>query len=234
MNERNSFVLYLDYCNHIERLTLKQRGILLTAIFSHVQGDEKPLMDAVTSMAFSFISSQLDRDKEKWEETRRVRAEAGKKGGAVSGQKRKQTKQMLNLLETSKQKEANEAVNVTVTDTVTVNVTDIVNETVTVTEKENNADKPPSHSNSSRFIPPTVDEVKAYCVERGNKIDPQYFVDFYASKGWKIGKEKMKDWKASVRTWEKRNEEQRKTNSRDAIKTDADYESEDDFFAGFD
>jgi hypothetical protein len=102
-------------------------------------------------------------------------------------------------------------------------------------EKDNkDADKPPSHSNSTRFIPPSVDEVKAYCIERGNKIDPQYFVDFYASKGWKVGKEKMKDWKASVRTWEKRNAEQRKANSRDAIKTDADYESEDDFFAGFD
>lgn len=100
-------------------------------------------------------------------------------------------------------------------------------------EKEyRDADKPPSHSVSSRFIPPSVDEVKAYCVERGNGIDPQHFVDFYASKGWMVGKDEMKDWKASVRTWEKRNEEQRKTNSRDAIKTDADYESEDDFFAG--
>lgn len=196
MNERNSFVLYLDYWNHIERLSLKQRGILMTAIFSHAQDNEKPEMDAVTSMAFSFISSQLDRDRDKWEETRRVRVEAGKKGGAVSGQKRKQTKQMLNLLETSEQSESNEAVNVTVTDTVTVNGT------VTVNEKNKTADKSPSHSNSSRFIPPSVDQVKAYCIDRGNKIDPQVFVDFYTSKGWKVGKEKMKDWKAAVRTWE--------------------------------
>lgn len=52
------------------------------------------------------------------------------------------------------------------------------------------------------FIPPTVEEVGAYCTERGNSVDPEAFVDFYASKGWMIGKNKMKDWKAAVRTWE--------------------------------
>lgn len=55
-----------------------------------------------------------------------------------------------------------------------------------------------------RFTPPTVDEVTAYCGERNNRIDPQTFVDFYASKGWVVGKSKMKDWKAAIRTWEKR------------------------------
>ena len=55
-----------------------------------------------------------------------------------------------------------------------------------------------------RFTPPTVDEVAAYCGERNNRIDPKTFVDFYASKGWVVGKSKMKDWKAAVRTWEKR------------------------------
>ena len=54
------------------------------------------------------------------------------------------------------------------------------------------------------FKPPTVDEVRAYCTERNNKIDPQAFIDFYESKGWMIGANKMKDWKAAVRTWEKR------------------------------
>ena len=51
---------------------------------------------------------------------------------------------------------------------------------------------------------PTVEEVAEYCRERKNNISPEAFVDFYDSKGWKIGKEPMKDWKASVRTWEKR------------------------------
>ena len=57
---------------------------------------------------------------------------------------------------------------------------------------------------SSRFVKPTVEEVAQYCKERGNGINAQYFIDFYDSKGWTIGKSKMKDWKAAVRTWESR------------------------------
>lgn len=55
-----------------------------------------------------------------------------------------------------------------------------------------------------RFTAPTVEEVQAYCIERGNSVDPNQFVDFYTSKGWKVGKNPMKDWKAAVRTWEQR------------------------------
>lgn len=61
-----------------------------------------------------------------------------------------------------------------------------------------------SRTESKKFQPPTVDEVKSYCQERGNSVDPEAFCDFYTSKGWKVGKNPMKDWKAAVRTWEKR------------------------------
>lgn len=52
-------------------------------------------------------------------------------------------------------------------------------------------------------IPPTTEEVRAYCLERGNAVDVETFMNFYESKGWYIGKNKMKDWKAAVRTWER-------------------------------
>ena len=58
-----------------------------------------------------------------------------------------------------------------------------------------------------RFLPPTIEEVRAYCEERGNGIDPDRFIDYYASKGWMIGKNKMKDWKAAVRNWERKQQE---------------------------
>lgn len=57
----------------------------------------------------------------------------------------------------------------------------------------------------SRFSPPTLEEVKAYCLERGNNVDAERFVDFYTSNGWKVGKNSMKDWKAAVRNWERDN-----------------------------
>tara|TARA_R110000868_G_scaffold104700_2_gene288614 strand:+ start:627 stop:1262 length:636 start_codon:yes stop_codon:yes gene_type:complete len=52
------------------------------------------------------------------------------------------------------------------------------------------------------FTPPTLEEVKNYCQERANNVDANKFLNFYESKGWVVGKSKMKDWKASVRTWE--------------------------------
>ena len=60
---------------------------------------------------------------------------------------------------------------------------------------------------AKRFYPPTLDEVKQYCEERKNNIDPMAFIDFYSSKGWMIGKNRMKDWKAAVRTWERKRKE---------------------------
>lgn len=54
------------------------------------------------------------------------------------------------------------------------------------------------------FTPPTVDEVRTYCQERGNSIDPEAFVAYYTSNGWKVGRNPMKDWKAAVRSWERK------------------------------
>lgn len=57
-------------------------------------------------------------------------------------------------------------------------------------------------NNNSRFTPPTLGEVKEYCKERGNDVDANKWLNFYESKGWMVGKNKMKNWKAAVRTWE--------------------------------
>ena len=61
--------------------------------------------------------------------------------------------------------------------------------------------------NSSHFQKPSLDEIREYCISRGNKVDPEQFFNFYESKGWIIGKSPMKDWRAAVRTWEKREKE---------------------------
>ncbi len=69
-------------------------------------------------------------------------------------------------------------------------------------EKEICADES-AHTPRKRFRKPTLEEVAAYCKERNNNVDPQRFIDFYESKGWKVGKTPMTDWKACIRTWEK-------------------------------
>ena len=62
-------------------------------------------------------------------------------------------------------------------------------------------------NNKCHFVPPTYEEVKAYCDERKNHVDANKFIDFYESKGWMIGKNKMKNWQAAVRTWEQKDKE---------------------------
>lgn len=55
-----------------------------------------------------------------------------------------------------------------------------------------------------KFIKPTLDEVKEYCSDRNNDIDPDIFMDYYNSNGWKVGRNNMKDWKSTIRNWERR------------------------------
>ena len=56
------------------------------------------------------------------------------------------------------------------------------------------------------FTPPNIEEIREYCVSRNNNVNPEQFYDFYESKGWMVGNARMKDWKAAVRTWERRSE----------------------------
>ena len=68
----------------------------------------------------------------------------------------------------------------------------------------NKLDPPSSTGAGKRFLPPTVNEVRTYCSERENNVDPEAFYDFYVSVGWRVGSKPMKDWQAAVRTWERR------------------------------
>lgn len=72
------------------------------------------------------------------------------------------------------------------------------------------APSPAKKKQPNRFTPPTVDEVRTYCRERGSTVDAEQFVAFYESKGWLVGKSPMKNWKSAVVTWEKRDREEGK------------------------
>ena len=69
--------------------------------------------------------------------------------------------------------------------------------------KQNETKEKDANASKKKFAPPSLEEVEAYCKERGNTVDAAQFIDFYASKGWLVGKVTMKDWKAAVRTWER-------------------------------
>lgn len=79
------------------------------------------------------------------------------------------------------------------------------------TTKESKEVKKEKNNNIKRFTPPTYEQVSTYCKERNNTVDAERFLDFYESKGWMVGKNKMKDWKAAVRNWERSSKQGAKT-----------------------
>lgn len=81
---------------------------------------------------------------------------------------------------------------------------------INITRRKEEKNNPPNvltniapQRGAKSFVKPTVEEVRSYCEERNNNVDPDAFIDFYESKDWMIGKNKMKNWKAAVRTWER-------------------------------
>lgn len=201
MNGKKSFILYHDMRQPLQLLTDEQRGKLLLALMDYSEFGEIPSFnDSGLSMAFSFIRQQLDRDATEWEVTRQRRAEAGRKGAEVTNGKRRQTSANVGVAESGAAKSA-------VTDTVTVTVTDNDN-------YNNGADKP---RHKSKFSPPTVEDVNRYAQEAGITLDSDSFVDFYASKAWKVGNAPMKDWKASARNWARREKTSAKNDNTHGI-----------------
>ena len=93
----------------------------------------------------------------------------------------------------------------------------------------------PKAEKKERFKAPNVEEVQAYCTERGNNIDAQHFVDYYSARGWMLGKNHIKDWKACIRTWERNDSfKPQKHNEQPEKKYDQNgYESEEEFMKMF-
>ena len=89
----------------------------------------------------------------------------------------------------------------------------------TLNNKDKDKDIVKAKAKVKRFAKPTIEEVVDYCNERQNDVDAEKFYDYYSSNGWKVGKNAMKDWKASVRTWEKNTTQQQKVSQPKQVLT---------------
>ena len=177
--------VFVDYLDAIEPLGDAERGRLFTSLLEYARTGEAPQLCGNERFLFPMMRAQIDRDTASMVELSEARSRAGKTGAEAkqaNAKFAKQNKQMPNLPSKSSYDK----------------------------DKDKDKDKDESISRAKRFTPPTLDDVSAYVRERGSKVDPQRFFDFYASKGWMVGKNPMKDWKAAVRTWEKRDSEQNK------------------------
>lgn len=167
---------------------MEQRGEVLTALLAYAGGQEPPEMSSEARVAFAFFRVQLDMDAQKYEEICRKRAEAGRAGGRPRKDENQMVFEKANGFfenQTKAKKPDN--------------------------DNDNDLEKPPTNvgvkKKTERFCPPTVDDVKGYCDEKGLKVDAERFVDFYGSKGWKVGNSPMKDWRAAVRNWARQDKE---------------------------
>lgn len=198
---KTSFVLYNDWAKQLNKLTLEQRGVLITNIFAYNQGDELMEMDAVTDMLFSMICAQIDRDADSWEKKKERRKAAGAAGGRASSAARKTAasesvdssdddlKQSFkneaivpfaSNLKQSFKNEANEAVTVSVPVTVPVPVpvTVPVPATVTVSTAgavDNNA--PAAADSESALRDPAIAKVMRVYMDRINPTPSQLCAD---------------------------------------------------------
>lgn len=188
MESRKQFTFYRSYYDAIRMLPKKDRADVLLAVCAYALDGEKPDLNGTASAIFTLILPTLD--------VSRRKSENGSRGGKTkqtASKPQANSEQGENPSEKEKEKEGEIEIE-----------KEVENECylppISPLQGENAADKPPQ---TVRFSPPTVEEVWAYCQERQNGIDAQTFVDFYAAKGWMIGKNRMKDWRAAVRTWEK-------------------------------
>lgn len=193
-------MFYFDVRPCIKRLDINEKGRLFEAILDYAEFGNVPDLDGALGVAWDFIQPKLDRDADRYDKqleqkqyavfSREVRKNGGNQ---VSFDEWKS----LSDIERNRLLSADTERYPTTTSNPSLQPQP---QTTTTTSTDNgiNADKPPR----SRFVPPNVDEVRAYCIEKGYTLDADRFVDYYTSNGWKVGKNPMKDWKAAVRTWQ--------------------------------
>jgi hypothetical protein len=236
MNKKDAFLIYYEYEKYFAALSPEDGYKLLMAIFAYEKRHEETIkLDGMAAAFFMVMKDALDRNSDKWSETTGSRSEAGKKGmearwhgdntdnntatDGSTGNKgitddNKNNTVITDITGDNKNNKTMDGItNITVPVPVPVHVPDSVPVNVTESAQARtdalhptppDPDDPPL--SRKKFIKPTLQQVKDYCLSRHNTVDPQAWLDHYESNGWKIGaRSPMEDWQAAVRTWEHNN-----------------------------
>ena len=178
----NSYVcLYTSYLDILSPFTDEEKGRLMTAMLTYALNGTEPTFSGNERFIWPSLRAQIDRDQIAYEAKCEKNRENGKKGG-------RPRKQAVPSKTEGFSEEPRKAKG-----------KDIENEKENVNEK------------GTTFSPPSETEVYHYCRSSGYDIDPEKFVNYYNSIGWKVVKAPMKDWKAAVRTWNARDKKNGKT-----------------------
>ena len=179
---RDTFIFYRSFKDSMSDLPDKDKLLMYEAIADYSLDLKEPALSGFPKALFSLIRPILDANIQRWKN--------GRKGGAPIGNinARKTTEKQPRDNRNSTEKQPNKDKDVN-------------------KDKDANVEDKSSMNKgekSTRFVPPTLTEVQKFISEKGYTIEASAFIDFYESKGWMIGKNKMKDWRAAVRTWQRK------------------------------
>lgn len=189
---REYFKCFHSYKEKCKKLSDQELGRLFRALMEYSESGTAPDLTGRESIAFDFIADEIDRDKSAYAETCRKNAENGAKGGKRSvavGSERKREEPKpseTDKVEGIRNKELKE---------IPTNV---------------------GTKKSRAFQPPTLEEVKARCAEKGYTLDPVAFMSYYNANGWKVGRTKMVSWIDALAGWESREKQYRKPAKQNA------------------
>lgn len=192
---RDQFTFYRSYYEALKVLPKRDQVGVMLAICAYALDAEEPALSGVPLSVFTLIRPTLDTGRNKARNRinkQKTNAEQKKNKPEQNGKEKEGEKEKEKEGESEGEKEG---------------------------ERENDSSLPPAPLSGgtalqkttprrTRFVPPSLEEVTAYVRERGSPVDPQGFIDFYAAKGWMVGKSPMKDWRAACRnaeSWERWN-----------------------------
>lgn len=194
--------LFQDAFDLTQDLSDQQFGELMRAIGKYrFEGTKYTGKDFAVKMAFGFVSAQVDRYTD-YCQSKRDAANARHNKGA--GECMGMQEQQENTGESTGVHNDAQGPSISMSISMSESISN-----------DNKADKPPTRH---KFSPPTVEDVQAYCDEKGYAVDPGRFVDYYTSNGWRVGKNPMQDWRAAVRTWNGKEKPNGKNESKPAWK----------------
>lgn len=186
----NYVCLYVSYLESLAPFSDDEIGRMVRAMLIYTATGEIPLFDGNERFIWPTLKAQIDRDEAVYQE----RCEKNRANGAKGGRPKNQSVITKTEWFSEKPKKAKEK----------------EKEKEKKKEKDSDmADKPPTRHS---FSPPSVDDVREYCREKGYNVDPERFVDYYTSNGWMVGRNRMKDWKSAVRNWDRKNEKEHLSN----------------------
>lgn len=196
--ERKQFTWYRSYYDALKELPAEEFRAIVLAVCAYALDGEEAELSGVARAIFTLIRPTLEVGRSKAEN--RSRAEQTSLSAEQTGNRPEQTKNKPEQTQNKRKQTDNKPEQTR---------KEKEKEKEKEREKESENDSycsPPPPSGPKRFVPPTLAEVQSYVAERQSPVDPQGFIDFYASKGWMVGKTPMKDWKAACRnaeTWER-------------------------------